>query len=123
MELNDLTERIIGCAIKVHRALGPGLLESTYETCLVHELIKSGMKVERQVAVPIFYDGLKLKSDYYLDVLVEDTVILELKSVEALIPIFEAQLLTYMKLANKKLGLLINFNVTLLKYGIKRKIL
>lgn len=81
------------------------------------------MNVERQVPVPIFYDGLKLRSEYSLDILVEDRVILELKSVEALIPIFEAQLLTYMKLANKKLGLLINFNVTLLKYGIKRKIL
>lgn len=123
MELNDLTGRIIGCAIKVHRILGPGLLESTYETCLVHELVKAGMKVERQVAVPIFYDGLSLQSDYYLDILVEDTVILELKSVDALVPVFEAQLLTYMKLANKKLGLLINFNVTLLKNGIKRRVL
>ena len=122
MELNDITEKVIGCAIKVHRTLGPGLLESTYEVCLVHELKKSGLKVERQVALPIIYDGIKLDAGYQLDVLVEDAVILELKSVENLMPIHEAQLLTYLKLANKKLGLLINFNVTMLKNGIKRKV-
>lgn len=121
MELNELTEKIIGCAIKVHRVLGPGLLESTYEVCLVHEIKKTGLKVERQVSLPIIYDGIKLDAGYQLDVLVEDTIILELKSVESLMPIHEAQLLTYLKLANKKLGLLINFNVTLLKNGIKRK--
>lgn len=122
MELNDLTEKIIGCAIKVHRVLGPGLLESAYEVCLVHELIKAGLKAERQVKVPIFYDGFKLDADYFIDILVDDMVVLELKSVEHLLPIHEAQLLTYLKLANKKLGLLINFNVTLLKNGIKRRI-
>ena len=122
MELNELTEKIIGCAIKVHRVLGPGLLESAYEVCLLHELTKAGLKAERQVKVPIFYDGLKLDADYFIDILVEDTVVLELKSVEHLLPIHEAQLLTYLKLANKKLGLLINFNVTLLKNGIKRRI-
>ena len=122
MELNDLTENIIGCAIKVHRVLGPGLLESTYETCLVYELTKAGLKAERQVAVPVIYEGLRLDADYFIDILVEDTVILELKSVEHLLPIHEAQLLTYLKLANKKLGLLINFNVMLLKNGIKRRI-
>ena len=122
MELNDLTEKIIGCAIKVHRVLGPGLLESAYEVCLVHELRKAGLKAERQVALPVIYEGLRLDADYFIDILVEDTVVLELKSVEHLLPLHEAQLLTYLKLANKKLGLLINFNVTLLKNGIKRRI-
>ena len=122
MELNDLTEKIIGCAIKVHRVLGPGLLESAYEVCLVHELRKAGLKAERQVALPVIYEGLQLDADYFIDILVEDTVVLELKSVEHVLPIHEAQLLTYLKLANKKLGLLINFNVTLLKNGIKRRI-
>ena len=122
MELNDLTEKIIGCAIKVHRVLGPGLLESAYEVCLVHELRKAGLKAERQVVLPVIYEGLKLDADYFVDILVEDTVVLELKSVEHLAPIHEAQLLTYLKLANKKLGLLINFNVTLLKNGINRRI-
>lgn len=122
MELNDLTEKIIGCAIKVHKVLGPGLLESAYEVCLVHELINAGLKAERQVALPVIYEGLRLDADYFIDILVEDTVVIELKSVEHILPIHEAQLLTYLKLANKKLGLLINFNVTLLKNGIKRRI-
>ncbi len=122
MELNDLTEKIIGCAIKVHRVLGPGLLESAYEVCLVHELRQVGLKAERQLALPVIYEGLRLDADYFIDILVEDTVVLELKSVEHILPIHEAQLLTYLKLANKKLGLLINFNVTLLKNGIKRRI-
>lgn len=122
MELNDLTEKIIGCAIKVHRVLGPGLLESAYEVCLVHELRKADLKAERQVALPVIYEGLRLDADYFIDILVEDTVVIELKSVEHILPIHEAQLLTYLKLANKKLGLLINFNVTLLKNGIKRRI-
>jgi len=122
MELNDLTEKIIGCAIKVHRVLGPGLLEGTYELCLVHELRKSGLSVGRQVPLPVIYDGIQLEAGYQLDILVEDLIILELKAVENLLPIHEAQLLTYLKLANKKLGLLINFNVTLLKNGIKRRV-
>ena len=122
MELNDLTEKIIGCAIKVHRVLGPGLLESAYEVCLVHELRQAGLKAERQLALPVIYEGLRLDADYFIDILVEDTVVLELKSVKHILPIHEAQLLTYLKLANKKLGLLINFNVTLLKNGIKRRI-
>jgi GxxExxY protein len=122
MELNDLTEKIIGCAIKVHRALGPGLIESVYEVCLIHELFKSGLRVESQVPVPILYDGLRLSADLKLDIIVENTVVVELKSVAALLPIHEAQLLTYLRLANKKIGLLINFNVTLLKDGIKRRV-
>ena len=122
MELNYLTEKIIGCAIKVHRHLGAGLLESTYEVCLVHELKKSGLKVERQVSLPVYYDGIKLEAGYVIDVLVESEVIVELKAVEKVLPIHEAQLLTYLKLANKKIGLLINFNVKVLKEGITRKI-
>lgn len=121
-ELNDLTEKIIGCAIKVHRTLGAGLLESTYEVCLVHELRKNGLIVESQVALPVYYDGIKLDAGYKLDVLVENKVIIELKAVERVLPIHEAQLLTYLKLANKKIGLLINFNVKVLKEGITRKI-
>ena len=120
MELNELSGKIIGSAIKVHQTLGPGLLESTYEMCLVHKLKKAGLKVEAQVLLPIFYDGIQLDAGYRIDVLVEDTIILELKSVESLLPIHEAQMLTYLRLAKKKLGLLINFNVRLLKNGIKR---
>lgn len=123
MELNDLTEKIIGCAITVHRALGPGLLESAYEVCLVHELRKAGLEVERQVPLPVVYDGIELDASYYLDIVVENRVILELKSVERIMAIHEAQLLTYLKLTKKKLGLLINFNVELLKNGIKRKVI
>ncbi len=121
--MNDLTEKIIGCAIKVHRILGPGLLESAYEVCLVHELKKSGLRAERQVPLPIVYDGIELDACYQLDIVVEDVIILELKSVERIMPIHEAQLLTYLKLTKKKLGLLINFNVELLKNGIKRKVI
>lgn len=120
MELNELTEKIIGCAIKVHRELGPGLLESAYEVCLVHELRKAGLSVEKQVPVPIIYDGIALDACYQLDVVVEDAVSLELESVERIMPIHEAQLLTYLKLTNRKLGLIINFNTQLLKNGIKR---
>lgn len=122
MELNALTEKIIGCAIKLHRVLGPGLLESAYEVCLMHELTKAGLKAARQVRVPIIYEDLQLDADYFIDVLVENPIVIELKSVDHLLPIHEAQLITYLKLANKKLGLLINFNVTLLKNGIKRRI-
>lgn len=120
MELNKISEIVIGCAIKVHKALGPGLLESTYEVCLVHELNKAGLKVQSQVALPVIYDGIKLDAGYRIDLLVEDLVIVELKAVDSLLPIHEAQLLSYLKLSNKKLGLLINFNVKLLKNGIKR---
>jgi len=122
MELNDLTEKIIGCAIKVHRVLGPGLLESAYEICLAYELNKAGLKIEKQVALPVFYEAIRLDAGYQLDIVVEDLIILELKAVERILPIHEAQLLTYLKLTNKKLGLLINFNVALLKDGIKRRI-
>jgi GxxExxY protein len=122
MELNEVTERIIGCAIKVHKALGPGLLESTYEVCLAHELAKSSLSVKTQVALPVLYDGIKLDAGYRIDLLVEEMIIVELKAVESLHPIHEAQVISYLKLSGKKIGLLINFNVRVLTSGIKRLI-
>jgi GxxExxY protein len=120
MELNDLTEKIIGCAITVHRALGPGLIESAYEVCLAHEINKQGFDVQTQVALPVIYDSIKLDAGYRLDLLVEKRVVIELKAVERLIPIHEAQLLSYLKLSKLPIGLLINFNVRLLRDGIRR---
>jgi GxxExxY protein len=120
MEIDKLTEKIIGAAMRVHSALGPGLLESAYEICLIHELSKAGIGVKAQVPLPVLYDGLKLDAGYKLDLLVEDMVIVELKAVDALIPVHEAQLLTYLKMSGKKVGLLINFNVLHLKDGIRR---
>lgn len=120
---NQLSHEIIGCAIKVHQELGPGLLESTYEVCLEYELIQKGIIVERQKALPVVYNSIKLDAGYRIDLLVENEVIVELKSVDSLLPIHEAQLLTYMKLSGKKLGLLINFNVKLLKDGIVRRVI
>ncbi|NOY41953.1 MAG: GxxExxY protein [Planctomycetes bacterium] len=121
------TERIAGlvieAAFRVHRALGPGLLESVYETCLCHELSKMGVSFQRQSELPITYDGQKLKSGLRIDVFAADCVIVELKAVEKIIPLFEAQTLTYLKMTKQRLGLLINFNVTLLKDGIKRIVL
>lgn len=117
---NDLSQIIIGCAIKVHKALGPGLLESAYEECLYYELIKEGLKVEKQKALPLIYEEIKLEVGYRLDLIVEDKVILEIKACEGLNDVHLAQLLTYLKLSNVKLGLLINFNVTRVKDGIKR---
>lgn len=122
-QINLITEKIIGCAIKVHKELGPGLLESTYEVCLEYELIEQGLQVERQKALPVIYNSIKLDAGYRIDLLVENSVIVELKSVDAIAPIHEAQLLTYLKLSGKKLGLLINFNVKLLKNGIMRRII
>jgi GxxExxY protein len=122
MEINQITERIIGCAIEVHKALGPGLLESAYEQCLAFELEESGLTIKRQVPVPVTYKNIKLDCGYRVDVLVEDEVIVELKSIDAFLPVHEAQILTYLHFSKKKVGLLINFNVTLLKHGIKRYI-
>ena len=122
MKSEMLTKEVIGCAIKVHKALGPGLLESAYEECLSYELNKSGLAIRRQVPIPIVYEEIKLEYGYRIDILVEETLILELKSVEALASVHEAQILTYMKFADKKIGLLINFNCTLLKNGLKRYI-
>jgi len=119
-ELNEISGQVIGAAIEVHRELGPGLLESAYEACLRHELQQRGVRVEQQVPVPVFYKGLHLECGYRLDLLVENQVIVELKAVESLLPIHEAQLLTYLKLYQRRLGLLINFNVPVLKNGIKR---
>jgi GxxExxY protein len=115
-----LSKEIIGAAIEVHRQLGPGLLETAYEKCLCHELKIRSMNFECQQSLPVKYKGLNLECGYRLDVVVENLVILELKSVQAIEPIHEAQLLTYLKLSGLKLGLLINFNVTVLKNGIKR---
>ncbi|MBZ5704174.1 MAG: GxxExxY protein [Acidobacteriia bacterium] len=117
------TSPIIGAAIEVHRALGPGLLESTYEECLCHELRLRGLEFRRQVAIPVLYKGVSLDCGYRLDLVVQDEVVLELKSVEQLLPVHEAQLLTHLKLSGKRVGLLINFNVPLLTEGISRKVL
>ena len=116
----DFTHSLIGLAIDVHRELGPGLLESAYEECLAYELQQSSISFVRQEAVPIAYKGLHLECGYRLDLLIEDRLVVELKSVDELLPIFDAQVLTYMKLANKSVGLLINFNVPVLKMGLKR---
>jgi len=120
---NTITEKIIGCAIEVHKHLGPGLLESAYEECLYYELKNDGLEVKRQVALPLVYKEIKLDAGYRIDLLVDNKVIVEIKSVDAIAEIHKAQLMTYMKLANIKVGLLINFNVTLLKDGIVRWIL
>ena len=119
----DLTRRIIGAAIEVHRHLGPGLTESAYEICLAHEFHLQSIKFERQKTLVIEYKGAKLECEYRLDFLVEGCVVVELKSVETLLPIHEAQLLTYMKLTHCQVGLLINFNVPVLRAGIKRRVL
>ncbi len=117
---NEISQLIIGCAIKVHTALGPGLLESAYEECLYYELVKEGLKVEKQKALPLIYEEIKLEVGYRLDLIVEDKVIIEIKACEGLNDVHLAQVLTYLKLSNVKLGLLINFNVTRVKDGIKR---
>lgn len=117
---NDISGKIIGAAIEVHRKLGPGLLESAYEECLCCEMALRGIKFERQVPLPLNYKGVDLDCGYRLDLLVEDTVIVELKSIETLEPIHDAQLLTYLRLRNAWLGLIINFNVIMLKDGVRR---
>jgi GxxExxY protein len=117
---DQLTEKIIGCAIEVHKALGPGLLESAYEECFCYELNQQGLSFHRQVPLPVVYKGIKLDCGYRIDVLVNDSVIVELKTVEKLLPIHDAQLLTYLKIYKRPVGLLLNFNVPALKSGIKR---
>lgn len=121
-DYNSITQTIIGSAIEVHRELGPGLMESVYEVCLLKLLRDAGLKVEKQVSLPVYFKGEELDKQFIIDVLVENEIILELKSVEVLLPVHEAQLVTYLKLADKRLGLLINFNVVLLKEGIRRRI-
>jgi GxxExxY protein len=118
--LNRITESIIGAAIEVHRALGPGLLESAYEACLAFELAQRGLQVEQQKPLPVLYREVKLDCGYRLDLLVEEAVIVEVKAVDRLMPIHQAQLLSYLKLSGCKVGLLINFNVKVLKDGIRR---
>jgi GxxExxY protein len=119
---NALTEKIIKCCIDVHKELGPGLMESIYEVCLIEELKENGFKVQNQVELPVYFKGKKLNKNFIVDLIVEDEIIVELKSIEIILPVHEAQLVSYLKLSNKKLGLLINFNVPLLTQGIKRKI-
>ena len=123
MDIDDVTENIIGSAIEVHRALGPGLLESVYEECLFYELMQQKLTVNRQLELSVKYKGVKLDIGYRLDLLVENKVVVELKVVGKLAPIHDAQLLTYMKLTNCCVGLLINFNVPVLKQGLRRKVL
>jgi len=123
LKFDDLSKRVIGCAIEIHRNLGPGLLESTYEQCLAHELRCAGIPFMLQHPLPVNYKGVKLDCGYRVDLLVDNKIIVELKSVEKLLPIHQAQLLTYMKLAEIKIGLLMNFNVRFMKNGIKRMVL
>jgi GxxExxY protein len=118
----EIGAAIVDAAYHVHRELGPGLLESVYEICMIEELKDRGLKVINQVCIPVYYKGKELKKDFIIDILVEDLIIVELKAVEDLLPVHEVQLVTYLKLANKHLGFLINFNVSLIKWGIKRKI-
>ncbi len=120
MTENELSNIVIGCAIKVHSALGPGLLESAYQECLLYELRKAGLQVEKQKALPLVYEDVKLECGYRVDLLVEGKLIIEIKAAEGITDIHLAQVLTYLKLSGCKLGLLINFNVVLLKQGIKR---
>jgi GxxExxY protein len=121
-DLNRATDAVIGAAIEVHRALGPGLLESAYEECLCHELTLRGVLFERQVPLPVTYKGVRLDCGYRLDLLVADCVVVELKAVDSLQPIHEAQVLTYLRIGGWNAGLLLNFNVPVLKHGIKRLI-
>jgi GxxExxY protein len=118
--MNEITEKIIGSAIRVHRVLGPGLLESAYEICLAYELAKLGLGIEKQKALPVIYEKVKLDCGYRIDLLVEKCVVVEIKSVELILPIHVAQLLSYLRLSGIHIGLLINFNVYRLKDGIRR---
>jgi|TARA_R110002126_G_scaffold124451_4_gene266535 GxxExxY protein len=120
MSENEISKIIVDCAYKVHKSLGPGLLESTYEACMYYELDKNNLVVHKQKVLPVIYDNLKLEAGYRIDLLVENKVIIELKSVKKLDDVHTAQMITYLKLSDCKLGLLINFNVSLIKYGIKR---
>ena len=120
MEINSITNLIIGCTIEVHKHLGPGLLESAYEECMAFELEKAGLSFVRQKATPVVYKNIKLNCGYRIDLLVENSVIIELKTVDEFNPVHEAQVLTYLKFSEKPIGLLINFNVTVLKNGIRR---
>ena len=121
--LNELTDAIIGAAMEVHRALGPGLLESTYEMCLCRELSIRGITFERQVSIPVEYKGVKLDCGYRADIVVDGLILVEIKAIDSLLSIHDAQLLSYLKLGGWKIGLLINSNVELLKHGLRRRVL
>ncbi len=121
-ELNELSRLVLDCAFKVHKVLGPGLLEGSYRLCLAHELRRRGLKVEAEVPLPINYEGILLETGYRLDLLVNGVLVIELKAIDAILPVHRAQLLSYLKHSNKRLGLLINFNCVLLKNGIRRVI-
>jgi GxxExxY protein len=121
-DYNELSGEIIEACIEVHKELGPGLMESVYEICLISVLKRKKLNPKQQVSLPVIFKGEKLNKEFVIDILVDDKIILELKSVEAILPVHEAQLVTYLKLADKKLGLLVNFNVPLLTQGIRRKI-
>jgi GxxExxY protein len=123
MDINKLSNQVIGLAIDTHKELGPGLLESAYEMCFCHELSTAGIVFERQKNMPVHYKGLKIDCGYKIDILVESAIVIELKVVERLLPLHEAQLLTYMNLGDWKLGFLMNFNVSMLKNGIRRRVL
>jgi GxxExxY protein len=123
MDINTLSNVVIGAAIDVHKTLGPGLLETAYETCLCHELDLRGIEYKKQIQLPVKYKSIQLDCGYRLDVLVENKIVIELKSIEKILPIHDAQLLTYLKLGGWQLGMIFNFNVSLLKHGIKRKVL
>lgn len=122
-EIDKVAAEVVDAAFKVHKVLGPGLLESVYEECLAYELEKRGIKIERQLSLPIVYEEMRLDAGLRLDMLVDQKVIVEIKSVEKMNPVYEAQVLTYLKLSGLRLGLLINFNVPVIKYGIKRIVL
>ena len=123
MEINLINEKIIGCAIEVHKHLGPGLLESAYEECLSFELEKNGLRYKRQWPTPVVYKDIRINYGYRIDILVEEMVVVELKVVDEINPVHEAQILTYLKFSGMKIGLLINFNVTSIKNGIRRFIM
>ena len=123
MDVNTLSNVVIGAAIDVHKTLGPGLLESAYETCLCHEPDLRGIEYKEQIQLPVKYKSIQLDCGYRLDILIENKIVIELKSVEKILPIHDAQLLTYLKLGGWQLGMIFNFNVSLLKHGIKRKVL
>ncbi|MGA2439670.1 MAG: GxxExxY protein [Tepidisphaeraceae bacterium] len=121
-EIEEVAKHLVDCMVKVHRLLGPGLLESTYQACLAHELRSRGFDVRCEVTLPVRYAGIEIEAGYRIDMLVEDCIIVENKSVQAVPPIYEAQLLTYLKLSGRKLGFLVNWNVLLIKDGIKRMV-
>ncbi len=122
-ELDNLARTVVDAGLKVHRALGPGLLESAYEHCLAHELHLRGVSLVRQIALPIFYEGARLDAGYRLDMVAEDTIIIEIKAVDLLTRLHEAQILTYLELSGRRLGFLMNFNTPMFKHGVRRLVL